>query len=819
MLLVVGYTIKAATLTVSAANETALKNAIASANNGDVVDITTTGTITLTSTIYFDKAITIKCSNPAGIKISGDGSNRIFEISVPIGVTSLKNLHIFNGVSPLGGAGGIYFYTSELAGATLSIENCTISGCSTSGSQAFGGGIGGSADLNLLNCTFSGNSATDGGGALALYDNISIVNINHCTFTNNYSAAGTTGGLDLYENSHVTIKNSIIANNKVGTIIDNFEIANASLISGGYNLSDGVIPNSVVSDLSNKNLANEIKLSSLADNGGGVQTCAIALGSLAVNGALISSSLTDQCGNSRSGIADIGAYELLLPIVTTNDVSSLIAIAAQLNGQVVVNGSSISSNEFQYGNSSGNYTSTVTAVASGTTTLTTSYTLSGLIGGQTVYYRAKTTVGVSPAYTFYGAEKSFTTPKQSQTITFNALPTNKKYGDADFALGATAPGGTVTYSSSNSSIASIVGGNLHILKSGTVTITASQSGNSQYAAATPVDQSITIAKAPLTVTASSASRKYGEINPAFTVSYSGFVNSETATSLTTQPTAWSIAISNSTVGGYDVEASGGVSDKYEFSYTKGVLTVNKADLNIKANNKSKDYGTANPAFDFTYSGFIFGESVANLTTLPNAACSATATSGANSYAIVPSGAAATNYAIAYTNGSLTINKVQLLITADNKTKEVGQVNPTFTFSYSGFVAGDDETDLLTLPSALCAASELSPAGDYPIIPNGATSNNYNILIENGTLTILVATGVDKLGVSSVQISPNPSTGLFKVEGVNEGALLTVVVRDITGNVIMTTSEGVIDLTSKANGIYILSVNIDGVTKVFKVVKK
>ncbi|MBP8850637.1 MAG: T9SS type A sorting domain-containing protein [Breznakibacter sp.] len=303
------------------------------------------------------------------------------------------------------------------------------------------------------------------------------------------------------------------------------------------------------------------------------------------------------------------------------------------------------------------------------------------------------------------------------------------------------------------------------------------------------------------------------------MSYSGFVNSETASSLTTQPTASSTAVTNSTVGNYDVVASGGVSDKYEFSYTKGVLTVTQADLNIKANNKSRDYGTANPAFDFTYSGFIFGESVANLTTLPTASCSATASSAANSYAITPSGAAATNYAITYTNGTLTINKVPLLITAEDKTRNTGEANPTFTFTYSGFVAGDDASDLLTQPSAICAASELSPAGDYPIIPNGATSNNYNILITNGTLTVLLAMEIDKLGVAEVSVTPNPSTGLFKIEGVEKDSELHVVVRDITGNIIVSSSETVLDLTSKANGIYIVSVNANGVTKVFKVVKK
>ena len=189
------------------------------------------------------------------------------------------------------------------------------------------------------------------------------------------------------------------------------------------------------------------------------------------------------------------------------------------------------------------------------------------------------------------------------------------------------------------------------------------------------------------------------------------------------------------------------------------------------------------------------------------------------YDVVAAGGVSDNYDISYTKGVLTVTAADLTITAENKSREVGLANPAFTFSYNGFVAGDDASDLLTLPSAICAASELSPVGDYSITPTGATSNNYNISVVNGTLTVSLSTGVDKLGFSTVQIAPNPSTGLFYIQGVEDGALLSIEVRDITGNVVITTSEKVVDLTSKANGVYLLSVNIDGSTKVYKVIKK
>lgn len=84
--------------------------------------------------------------------------------------------------------------------------------------------------------------------------------------------------------------------------------------------------------------------------------------------------------------------------------------------------------------------------------------------------------------------------KQAQTITFPTLPTGKQIGDADFSPGATASSGlAVTYTSSNTSVATIVGGLIHIVGTGSTNITASQAGNEVYYAATPVVRALTIA--------------------------------------------------------------------------------------------------------------------------------------------------------------------------------------------------------------------------------------------------------------------------------------------------------------------------------------
>lgn len=82
--------------------------------------------------------------------------------------------------------------------------------------------------------------------------------------------------------------------------------------------------------------------------------------------------------------------------------------------------------------------------------------------------------------------------KQNQTITFNGF-TKKNTLDSDFDPGATASSGlAIVYSSSNTSVATIVNGLVHLVGGGTSTITASQIGNSAYNAATDVSQLLSI---------------------------------------------------------------------------------------------------------------------------------------------------------------------------------------------------------------------------------------------------------------------------------------------------------------------------------------
>lgn len=84
---------------------------------------------------------------------------------------------------------------------------------------------------------------------------------------------------------------------------------------------------------------------------------------------------------------------------------------------------------------------------------------------------------------------------KSQTITFGPLaPVNDNAADID--LTATASSGLeVTYTTSDPSVATIVNGKIHILKAGTVSITAMQNGNADYYPAPMVSQNLVISTA------------------------------------------------------------------------------------------------------------------------------------------------------------------------------------------------------------------------------------------------------------------------------------------------------------------------------------
>jgi sugar lactone lactonase YvrE len=275
------------------------------------------------------------------------------------------------------------------------------------------------------------------------------------------------------------------------------------------------------------------------------------------------------------------------------------------------------------------------------------------------------------------------------------------------------------------------------------TITASGAIDADYTISYVAGE-LTIPPAPLTITADDKTKVYGAPLPAPTASYSGFVNDDSAASLTTPPTLTTTATASSHVSGspYAITPSGAVDGDYSISYVAGALTITPAPLTITADDKAKVYGAPLPALTASYTGFVNGDSSAGLATQP--ALSTTATAGShvsgNPYAITADGAIDADYTISYVPGSLTVTPAPLTITADDQSKIYGAALPTLTASYSGFVNGDSSGGLTAKPAVSTTATAGShvSGNPYAITANGAVDADYTISYVSGALIVTPA---------------------------------------------------------------------------------
>lgn len=128
---------------------------------------------------------------------------------------------------------------------------------------------------------------------------------------------------------------------------------------------------------------------------------------------------------------------------------------------------------------------TVTLLGAGTATIT-AVQMGGLIG--------------DVCYDFVSTTRTLTVAKATQSISFNPLAA-ATFGDDPIALeaGGGASGNSVTFTSSNTDVATVEDGEVTIVGAGETVITASQLGNDDYEAAEDVEQTLVVNKAAQTI--------------------------------------------------------------------------------------------------------------------------------------------------------------------------------------------------------------------------------------------------------------------------------------------------------------------------------
>ena len=287
---------------------------------------------------------------------------------------------------------------------------------------------------------------------------------------------------------------------------------------------------------------------------------------------------------------------------------------------------------------------------------------------------------------------------------------------------------TILWKSDNEKVATVSDNGMIIARSaGQCSIIASTADNLIQAKCV-----VTVVKIPLTAHVANTTKVYGDANPEFNITYSGFRDGDSEVGFSVPASISTIVDNSSKVGKYDIVASGAVSDKYEISYIPGTLTITKAPLSISAGNYTKKQGDAMPVFKASYAGFKNGENESVLTKQPVFSCEANEASVPAEYAVTISGADAENYDISYEQGRLTVVEADaVVVRAKSYSRQYGDENPVFEFETEG--AALDGT-----PEIVCSAVANSPVGSYTIEVKQGSIKNYNVHFESGSLVITKA---------------------------------------------------------------------------------
>jgi hypothetical protein len=345
-----------------------LRQALASANDGDTITFAVTGTITLTNAgLLIAKDITVSGPGPEQLSIDGNHALLVFGI-FPDKTAAISGLTVRNGQAGIWNERG-----------TLTVSNCAVSGNSRVGLYNDG-------TLTVSNCVVSGNS----GGAL--YNDHATSNVSNCIVSGNSSGLyndashlSASDNLTAPEYYALSVSNCVISSNSQFGIGNNGILGPSSPVERGNHRRDPVkiyyhpvgnapvtIENSIIRDNSGPGV----------DNNSGTVT-------------IVNSTLTgnhnpaDQGSGYGGGISTYGG---------------------KLPGYVSVSNSTISGNSAFYGGGgiSGGFSglTIINSTISGNTTGDPDYGYGGGIAASSVMITNSTISGNSASYSGGGIASS-----------------------------------------------------------------------------------------------------------------------------------------------------------------------------------------------------------------------------------------------------------------------------------------------------------------------------------------------------------------------------------------------------------------------------
>ena len=348
---------------------------------------------------------------------------------------------------------------------------------------------------------------------------------------------------------------------------------------------------------------------------------------------------------------------------------------------------------------------------------------------------------VNKADTATAVTSSLNASTYGQSVTFTATV-------SPIAPGAGTATGTVTFLDGGNSlcIASALTGGVATCTTSSLaasnhTITASYNGyaNFNVSTGTLTGNPQVVNRANATVTAITFHKVYGStyVPTGTEFTTSGFVNGDSVSRVTVASAGFAstatVVAPGPTYTNTPSAAVGTGLSNYTITYTPGTIIVDTAPLTITANSFHKLYGNlfTSVGTEFTTVGLVNGDTVASVNvTSAGFAKAATVTAPGPTYASIPSaavGAGLNNYSITYNNGTITVDRAPLTVTATGVNKPYdGNTTATATLADDRVVG-----DVLTLGYSASFADKNVAVGKAVSvsgisITGGASQGNYTL---------------------------------------------------------------------------------------------
>ena len=320
------------------------------------------------------------------------------------------------------------------------------------------------------------------------------------------------------------------------------------------------------------------------------------------------------------------------------------------------------------------------------------------------------------------------------------------------------------------------------------------------------NSTLEVEKAVLTIAPADIVITYGDTIPALSYSITGYKNGEEGVEgvITGSPTISTDVVNGAGAGTYEIVMTEGdlSSSNYSFDIKAGTVTINKASLEVIANDASRVYGDPNPSLTYSLAGFIPGEDISNSGVLgtPDLITTADQQSAAGTYDITVSNGdmSSSNYQFIFKNAVLTVNKAVLTVKALDKLRIYGEPNPVFEAVYNGYKNGEElaTSGVSGSPAFNTNATLTSSVGSYNINPGlgSLQSGNYQFSYVSGKLYIgksQLTVRVDTMRRDFAR--PNPSF-TYKVSGFKNGE--TLATSGVMGTPGMTTTANIASLAGQ-----------------------